>query len=137
VQDQEHWVFAGTGLRRGQAFGDDTSPPLVGYECDGAPLESFDRKSGIAVLSSNASSTGTPPGFHLLAAGLLDDDWQERPPREGFPAGGGIHAATMGIFSRNGTVFTAGTTDWAQVLGSGQDTRVDKITRNVIDRLLS
>jgi hypothetical protein len=137
VQDPEHWVFAGTGLRRGQAFGDDTFPPLVGYECDGAPLESFDRKSGIAVLSSNASSTGTPPGFHLLAAGLLDDDWQERPPREGFPAGGGIHAATMGIFSRNGTVFTAGTTDWAQVLGSGQDTRVDKITRNVIDRLLS
>jgi hypothetical protein len=137
VQDPEHWVFAGTGLRRGQAFGADTSPPLVGYECDGAPLESFDRESGIAVLSSNASSTGTPPGFHLLAASLLDDDWQERPPREGFPAGGGIHAATMGIFSGNGTVFTAGTTDWAQVLGSGQDTRVDTITRNVLHRLLS
>jgi hypothetical protein len=137
VQDPEHWVFARTGLRRGQAFGDDTSPPLVGYECDGAPLESLDRESGIAVLSSNAPSRGTPPGFHLLAASLLDDDWQERPLREGFPAGGGIHAATMGIFSRNGTVFTAGTTDLAQVLGSGQDTRVDKITRNVIDRLLS
>jgi hypothetical protein len=136
VQDPEHWAFTDTGLRRGESFGGDTLPPLVGYECDGAPLESFDRASGLAVLSSNAADTGTPPGFHLLAASLLDDRWQERPPREGFSAGGGIHAATMGIFSRNGTVFTAGTTDWAQVLGSGQDARVDTITRNVIDRLL-
>jgi hypothetical protein len=136
VQDPEHWVFADTGLCRGQPFGSDTSPPLVGYECDGAPLESFNRERGTAVLSSNAQSMGTPSGFHLLAASLLDDGWQERPPREGFPPGGGTHAATMGIFSRNGTVFTAGTTDWAQVLGSGQDARVDKITRNVIDRLL-
>lgn len=43
----------------------------------------------------------------------------------------------MGICSRGGTVFTAGTTDWAQVLGSGQEPRVDIITRNVIERLLS
>jgi hypothetical protein len=41
----------------------------------------------------------------------------------------------MGIHTRNGTVFTIGTTDWAQVLGTGQDVRVDRITRNVIDRL--
>jgi hypothetical protein len=42
----------------------------------------------------------------------------------------------MGVYSRNGTVFTAATTDWAQVLTSAQDVRVGKITRNVIDRLL-
>lgn len=42
----------------------------------------------------------------------------------------------MGIFSHNGTAFTAGTTDWAQVLASGQDPRVERITRNVLDRLL-
>jgi hypothetical protein len=137
VQDPEHWVFAGTGLRRGEAFGANTSPPLVGYECDGAPLESFDKASGLAVLSSNAESTGTPPGFRLLAASLLDGNWQERPPREMYSAGAGIHAATMGIFSRNGTVFTGGTTDWAQVLENTQDVRVDAITRNVIDRLLA
>jgi hypothetical protein len=137
VQDPEHWVFAGTGLRRGEAFGANTSPPLVGYECDGAPLGSFDKPSGLAVLSSNAESTGTPPGFRLLAASLLDGNWQERPPREMYSAGAGIHAATMGIFSRNGTVFTGGTTDWAQVLENTQDVRVDTITRNVIDRLLA
>jgi hypothetical protein len=136
VQDPEHWVFAGTGLSRGEAFGDNTSPPLVGYECDGAPLESFDKTTGLAVLSSSADRTGTPPGFRLLAASLLNDSWQERPPREAYPADAGVHAATMGIFSRNGTVFTAGTTDWAQVLGNGQDAHVDTVTRNVIGRLL-
>jgi hypothetical protein len=136
VQDPQHWVFAGTGLCRGESFGNNTSPPLVGYECDGAPLECFDRTTGLAVLSSNAQSTGTPFGFRLLAASLLDGNWQERPPRETYPAASGIHAATMGIFSRNGTVFTGGTTDWAQVLENGQDSHVDKITRNVINGLL-
>ena len=136
VQEPGHWVFEGTGLCRGDAFGCDTSPPLMGYECDGAPLESFDPITGIAMLSPQAQAMGTPPGFRLLAAGLLDERWQERPPRELHAAGGGIHAACMGMFSRNGTVFTAGTTDWAQVLGSGQDLRVDIITRNVIDGLL-
>jgi hypothetical protein len=136
VQDPQHWVFAGTGLCRGESFGNNTSPPLVGYECDGAPMECFDRTTGLAVLSSNAQSTGTPSGFRLLAASLLDGNWQERPPRETYPAASGIHAATMGIFSRNGTVFTGGTTDWAQVLENGQDSHVDKITRNVINGLL-
>jgi hypothetical protein len=136
VQDPDHWVFAGTGLCRGESFGNNTSPPLVGYECDGAPLECFDRTTGLAVLSSNAQSTGTPSGFRLLAASLLDGGWQERPPRETHPAAAGIHAATMGIFSRNGTVFTGATTDWAQVLVNGQDPHVDKITRNVINELL-
>ena len=133
VQDPEHWVFAGTGLGRGDAFGDKTSPPLVGYECDGAPLDDFDKATGLAVLSSNAGNTGTPDGFRVLAASVLDGNWQELPPREAYPAREGIHAATMGIFSRNGAVFTAGTTDWAQVL---ENPLVDAITRNVIDQLL-
>jgi hypothetical protein len=133
VQDPEHWVFAGTGLSRGEAFGDKTLPPLVGYECDGAPLDEFDKATGLAVLSSNAGSTGTPSGFRVLAASVLDGNWQELPPREAYPAHEGIHAATMGIFSRKGTVFTAGTTDWAQVL---ENEHVHIITRNVIDRLL-
>jgi len=136
VQDASHWVFAGTGLRDGEAFGQDTVPPLVGYECDGAPLASFDAASGRAVLSPEAGAAGTPPSFRLLAAGPLGPGWQELPPREMHGAGEGIHAAAMGIHTRGGTVFTAGTTDWAQVLGSGQDARVDAITRNVIAGLL-
>jgi hypothetical protein len=137
VQQADHWVFAGTGLRRGEVLGKDTTPPLVGYECDGAPLGQFNEATRRAVLSSDAERCGTPRGFHVLAVGLLGSDWQELPPRETSLAAGGIHAATMGVFSRNGTVFTAGTTDWAQVLAGDQDSRVERITRNVIDRLLA
>ncbi len=39
----------------------------------------------------------------------------------------------MGVYTRNGIVFTAGTTDWAQVLE--QDRNVVAITRDVVDRL--
>lgn len=137
VQDPGHWVFEGTLLQRGQSFGADTLPPLPGYECDGAPLASFDHATGIATLSPLAAACGTPPGFHLLAASPLDARWQERARREPFLADRGPHAATMGIFTRGGTVFTAGTTDWAQVLDSGQDPRLNTITRNVLDRLLN
>jgi hypothetical protein len=136
VQEADHWVFAGTGLRRGDVFGNDTSPPLAGYECDGAPLDQFDAATGRAVLAHDAERTGTPSDFHVLAAALLGTGWQELPARESCPAACGIHAGTIGVFSRNGTVFTAGTTDWAQVLASAQDPRVERITRNVIDRLL-
>jgi hypothetical protein len=56
------------------------------------------------------------------------------PPREGCGAGEGVHAATMGLHVPRGIVFTAGTTDWAQALV--QDPKVERITRNVIERLL-
>jgi hypothetical protein len=135
VQDAAHWAFAGTGLRAGEAFGAGTSPPLVGYECDGAPLECFDETSGRAVLSAGAAQGGTPADFRLLAASPLGAGWQELPAREPRATGGGLHAATMGAFTRTGTVFTAGTTDWAQVLC--EEPRVQRITRNVIDRLLA
>ncbi|MFN3789529.1 hypothetical protein [Massilia sp.] len=39
------------------------------------------------------------------------------------------------MFRHGGTVFSAGTTDWAQVLGEARDRRVERITRNVLDRL--
>lgn len=136
VVQQEHWVFSGTGLRPGDTFGADTSPPLVGYECDGAPFDHFDETTGRAVLSRDAHHGGTPSEFRALAIGVLNPDWQELPSRAGHPSGCGIHAATMGMYTRNGTVFTAGTTDWAQVLASGKETGVSTITRNVLDQLL-
>jgi hypothetical protein len=106
----------------------------VGYECDGAPLDAFDRATGVATLSAWADEGGTPASYRLLAASPLDARWQELPPRERRAAGEGVHAATLGVFTRGGTVFSSGTTDWAQVLG--QDRIVDRITRNVLDRLL-
>jgi hypothetical protein len=136
VQQPEHWAFAGTGLARGQAFGQHSTPPLIGYECDGAPLDAFDHASGVATLSATASAHGTPAGYELLAACPLDERWQERPARAGFAAGAGVHAATMGVFTRNGTVFSAGTTDWAQVLDGGSEPVLERITSNVLNHLL-
>lgn len=135
VHAPEHWVFAGTGLRRGERFGGECSPPLVGYECDGAPLGTLDPMTGVAALAAHRERCGTPRSFEALAVGVLDDSgWQELPPRETQAAGIGLHAATLGLFANNGTVFTAGTTDWAQVLDA-REPYVDRITRNVIERL--
>jgi hypothetical protein len=136
VQQPDHWVFEGTRLTRGEALGQHTWPPLAGYECDGVPLDTFDRETGVAVLSAWRDESGTPASYELLAACPLDARWQELPPREHKGAGEGVHAATIGLFSRQGTVFSAGTTDWAQVLANGRDLNVERITRNVLDRLL-
>lgn len=135
VQDGAHWVFEGTGLATADRFGVHGTPPLVGYECDGAPLRSVDARRGLFALAPDAARHGTPAGFAVLAVGPLDVRWQELPPREGFGAGEGVHSATLGLYERGGTVFTAGTTDWAQVLVGGAEPAVERITRNVIDRL--
>jgi hypothetical protein len=39
------------------------------------------------------------------------------------------------VHTDNGTVFTAATTDWARVLTGGARPAVERITRNVLDRL--
>nr|WP_297350675.1 N,N-dimethylformamidase beta subunit family domain-containing protein [uncultured Caldimonas sp.] len=135
VQDGSHWVFSGTGLATGASFGANSTPPLVGYECDGAPLELVDAARGLVRLAPHARECGTPAGYTVLAAGLLDDNWQELPHREHHGPGGGVHAATMGLYQRGGTVFAAGTTDWAQVLANGSDPHVETITRNVVNGL--
>jgi hypothetical protein len=137
VQDASHWVFAGTGLAQGERFGHDTWPPLAGHACDGAPLAAFDHDSGKATLSTWCDRAGTPHGYQVLAACHLDRHWQDLPPRERHAAREGIHAATLGIYQRGGTVFSAGTTDWAQVIDGPRDRRVERITRNVLDRLLA
>jgi hypothetical protein len=135
VQQAGHWVFEGTGLHQGEAFGARTWPPLAGYECDGVPLDRFEGGK-TAVLSAHAPEHGTPPGYELLAAAPLNAGWQELPARDGQATGTGTHAAALGLFRRNGTVFSSGSTDWAQVLACARDRRVERITRNVLDRLL-
>ena len=135
VQQPDHWIFTETGLARGDALGRHSWPPLAGYECDGVPLDVFDADHG-ALLSVWADGDGTPDGYALLAAARLGPDWQELPARARHAAGEGIHTAAMGLFTRNGTVFSAGTTDWAQVLDAGRDRQLERVTRNVLDGLL-
>jgi hypothetical protein len=136
IQQSDHWVFEGTGLAQGDVLGQHTWPPLAGYECDGVPIDHFDRASSRAALSAWRDEEGTPVGYTLLAACPLDARWQELPPRKRLGAGEGLHAAAIGLFSRPGLVFSSGTTDWAQVLAAGRDLKVERITRNVLDHLL-
>lgn len=119
VNHANHWVFEGTGLRESDTFAADAR--LVGYECDGTPLDpSWPRPRAAAI-------TGTPADFVVLGFAPLGPGWQDRPD-------GSAAVATMGMHVPGGVVFTAATTDWARVLAAG-DPAVDRITRNVLDRL--
>lgn len=122
VQHSGHWVYAGTNLADGQQFGNQDS--LVGYEADGALVE----------LDSNGlykpnGSDQTPIDFMVLGYALLPG-WQHESD-----LGNGL-TATMGIYSNNGIVFNAATTDWARVLFAG-NADVIQITKNVLNKLAS
>jgi hypothetical protein len=121
VQNSGHWVFAGTALADGQHFGQLDS--LIGYEADGAL---------IALDNGTYKVTGadkTPLNFLILGYAYLPG-WEHEAD-----LGNGL-TATMGIYTNNGIVFNAATTDWARVLSSG-NAHVTQITKNVLDKLSS
>ncbi len=125
VHRPEHWVFEGTGLKRGDVFGGKDT--IVGYECDGCELEWRDG------LPFATHKDGTPESFTVLGTCPVrwhpdDAEWYERWEK------GRTGAACMGIYTKGGTVFTAATTDWSHGLRGG-DKAVERITRNVLDRL--
>lgn len=122
VTDADHWLFSGTGLRTGDVVGRDGA--LVGYECDGAAYE-LDA-SGRPLPTGR---DGTPKDFEILGIAPLPGDWNFA-AREAIDS---PRAATLGLYTANGTVFTAATTDWARLLAT--DTQVSAITRNVFTRL--
>lgn len=108
-----HWAFAGTGLRDGDSF----ARGAIGYETDAADFRLVD---GVPLVTG---ADGTPPEFVVLAVADLRH-WRDY--------GQGGHA-TMGVMRRGrGTVFNAATICWTTVL---DDPVVDRITRNVLDRL--
>ncbi len=113
VRFADHWVFAGTGLTDGDKFG----LGALGYETDAADIEEID---GVPRVTGR---DGTPTSFTVLATADLRH-WS---------AYGQAGAATMGLFEAGrGTVFNAGTVNWASAIG---DPVVARVTRNVIDRL--
>lgn len=121
------WVFAGTGLEVGDAFGEDRH--LVGYECDGARHEWGDDGRPHPV-----GPDVTPSNFQMLAVGELTEGGWHFTPR---PPTSVANAATMGWYRDQrggGVMFNAATTDWARVLRDDQVVR--KITRNVMASLL-
>jgi hypothetical protein len=130
VHRPDHWLFEGTRLARGDEFG--ARNTIVGYECDGCEYE---LKDGLPVPTGR---DGTPENFAILAtcpARWHPDDalWYDRFPREpsGAPA---LGSAVLGTYTRGGTVVTVGSIDWAHGLRGG-DEAVERITRNLLDRL--
>ena len=125
VHRPEHWVFAGTDIKKSERFGG--AETIVGYECDGCEIVWRDG------LPFPTSQDGTPPSFTIL--GTCEARWHPGDCYwyEGFPADR-VGAAVMGIYTQGGTVFTAGSTDWAHGL-RGKTPEVECITRNILDRL--
>jgi hypothetical protein len=146
-------VFAGTGLRYGDALGLDAR--IVAYEVDGCdfavddglpiptgrdgtPADLEILAAAPAHLISNSpgkNETAIPLSFDPSAIGdleytatiLFGDASAESTRRL-------AHGhAILGVFKRGGTVFNAGTTDWAY--GLDNDRLVQQITRNVLTRL--
>jgi len=128
VEHAGHWAFEG-GVDA--QFGEPES--LVGYECDGAELTAASIEPGHP--AEPTFQDGTPSGFELLAVGMLTGVWsfENRDP-DSPTAAVAPRAATMGIYTASGTVFTAGVVDWARVL-VGDEPNVVQITHNVLRRL--
>jgi hypothetical protein len=109
VRLPSHWAFEGITSPT-------TTSAFMTYETDAAAY--VDEPEGYPRVTGEE---GTPLCYSVLASADLRA-WSGKPGR-----------ATMGIFSRNGTVFNGGTTDWTGVLGS--DPVVAQVTRNVFARL--
>lgn len=112
VTDENHWVFADTGLSWGDAFGSYT-------RADGQIRTVLGPETDIA-------GDDTPGSFGVLA--VLND-----------PSMGDHPVTAEMVISEGqpgrGTVFSAATIDWVLGLTSGGDTPIDQITRNVLERL--
>jgi hypothetical protein len=107
VHRPDHWIYEGTGLKRGDRFG--AKDTIVGYECDGCELEWRDG------LPFATHKDGTPKTFEVLGTCPVrwhpdDVEWYEKWEI------GRTGAACLGLYTNTGTVFTAATTDWAHGL---------------------
>ena len=147
VHRPDHWLFDGTGLSYGDLLG--AGATVVGYECDGCDFTYVDG------LPYPTSTDGTPPNFQILATSSampfdrargvrpIPDDQPSELENAAWRVLGTMDEATcarlehghcvLGTFERNGSVVTTGCTDW--VLGLGADADVDRVTRNILDRL--
>ena len=133
IHRPDHWIFEGTDLQWGDLLG--AQHNIVGYECDGCE---FTLKDGLPVPTHR---DGTPESFEIVASApaRLWDSELEFASQSLF--GDTLHQdrfthgrATMGLYTRGGTVFTSGCTEWSRGLAA-PDPLVARITRNVLDRL--
>lgn len=151
VTRADPWAFAGTGLRYGDLFG--TRDASVVYEVDGCdfslspedglPVPTGDdgRPEDLAILATAPASlpcrTEEPSRYRSADRGDREDIALARFGDDSPTTLRGLahNHAVMGTYTRGGTVFSTGTTDWVYGL-AGHDPAVERITRNVLDRLL-
>jgi hypothetical protein len=107
VECDSHWVFAGTGLRKGELFGEITLHERVS---GGASGHETDKRSRFS-----------PPNTVLLAKGTNADDGGAELVYHETPSGG--------------AVFSTGSITWIPALFP--DAHVSRTTRNVLARFLS
>ena len=112
VVDASHWIFQGTGLTNGAAFGRE----VAGLEVDGVV---FNCDTQGNVLGPDGSDEA-PLNYHILAV---------------LPASIGWGTVGYYVNSSGGAVFNAATQHWVWGLESSET--IQRITRNVIDRLAS
>ncbi len=150
----DHWAFADTGLRYGDQLG--VGSFIVAYETDGCAFETVDglpvpthvdgAPADLQILGTCPArllsitdqhceapealwASVEPPGdLEGVATILFGDTSAESTARIA------NNHAVMGSFTRGrGTVFNAGTTDWAY--GLDGDPLVQQVTANVIEHL--
>lgn len=109
VTNGAHWVYAGTGLRDGDPFGQDTT----GLEVDGLV---FNCDAAGRVLGPDGSDEA-PLHYEILATVPASDGW-----------------GTLGLLVHpsGGAVFNAATNSWPWALASNPI--IARITTNVLDR---
>ena len=154
VYRPDHWAFAGTDLCYGDALG--LGAYIVGYEVDGC---AYTLHQGLPVPTHEDGAPGSLTILATAPARLLSqtDTYSEIPEAlwadptgpgdlEGVAAGlfGDASpenvakiahgSAVIACFTRGaGTVFNAGTTDWAY--GLDRDATVQQVTANVLRHL--
>lgn len=155
IWQPKHWAFEGTGLRYGDVLG--LGSFIVAYEVDGCELALRDgvpcptgaegTPKDLEVLATSpahlisngpeGNETVVPMSFDPTGVGDLEftvETLLGAVTPEGIARFTNGHAV-MGMFRHpgGGTVFNAGTADWAY--GLDRDPNVQRVTRNVLTRL--
>lgn len=152
VYRNDHWLFAGTGLRYGDVLG--AKHGVVGYETlgcriqfdeyqlpvpaggddtpDDLELVAFTPSSnlGVGEYPASISALSDQGDLEFIASrlhGRIDDDSLARVRH-----GNAVMVVGRPFGATGGEVVTIGTTDW--VFGLNDDPAVAQVTRNVLDR---
>jgi hypothetical protein len=142
VYRPEHWIFEGTKVGYGDCIGQNGI--ILRYEIDGCPIR-FEKglpypTDWYVSPDPSLEIIGLAPAAHepndyapRTLAEQLEFVGVTDPTLIDYIADNHGHA-TITMYERNGTVFTAGTTDWTNGL-KGDDPEIEQITRNLLDRL--